>query len=65
MLEAPDLVAVNREYARDHVQCRNMDINLENGGGNTRILPPSKAAMEFDDRLARQWARDHELKGAL
>jgi len=38
---------------------RNMDINLENGGGNTRILPPSKAAMAFDDHLAKQWARDH------
>jgi predicted dehydrogenase len=42
---------------------RNMDINLENGGGNTRILPPSKAAIKFDDELAKQWARDHELKG--
>jgi hypothetical protein len=42
---------------------RNMDINLENGGGNTNVLPPSKAGMEFDDALARQWARDHELKG--
>ena len=41
---------------------RNMDINLENGGGNTRILPPSKAAMVFDDHLARQWARDHDMK---
>jgi predicted dehydrogenase len=41
---------------------RNMDINFENGGGNTRILPPSKAAMEFDDKLARQWQRDHQLK---
>lgn len=39
---------------------RNMDINLENGGGNTKVLPPSKAGMEFDDQLARQWARDHE-----
>jgi hypothetical protein len=37
----------------------NMDINLENGGGNTGILPPSRAAMEFDDALARQWERDH------
>jgi len=41
---------------------RNMDINLENGGANTKILPPSRAAMDFDDNLARQWARDHELK---
>ena len=41
---------------------RNMDINLENGGGNTKVLPPSKAGMEFDDQLARQWARDHEKK---
>ncbi len=39
---------------------RDMDINLENGGGNTKILAPSKAALEFDDHLARQWARDHE-----
>ena len=39
-----------------------MDINLENGGGNTKILPPSKASMEFDDKLARQWRRDHALK---
>ncbi len=38
---------------------RNMDVNLESGGGNTQILPPSKAAMEFDDALARQWANDH------
>jgi hypothetical protein len=38
---------------------RNMDINLENGGGNTETLAPSKAAMEFDDTLATQWARDH------
>jgi hypothetical protein len=38
---------------------RNMDIDLANGGGDTRILPPSKAAMDFDDELARQWARDH------
>ncbi len=38
---------------------RNMDIDLTNGGGDTRILPPSKAAMAFDDELARQWARDH------
>ncbi|MDT8390612.1 MAG: hypothetical protein RRC34_08915 [Lentisphaeria bacterium] len=36
------------------------DINLENGGGATIILPPSKAAMAFDDHLAKQWARDHE-----
>ncbi len=43
---------------------RHMDINLENGGGTTKVLPPSPAAMEFDDRLARQWARDHELKDA-
>lgn len=42
---------------------RHMDINLENGGGDTKILPPSKGAMKFDDHLARQWARDHELKG--
>ena len=41
---------------------RNMDINLENGGGNTKILPPSKAGTEFDDKLARQWRRDHALK---
>ena len=41
---------------------QDMDINFENGGGNTKILPPSKAAMDFDDNLARQWARDHELK---
>jgi len=34
-------------------------VNLESGGGNTQILPPSKAAMEFDDALARQWANDH------
>jgi predicted dehydrogenase len=40
---------------------RNMDINLESGGGNTDILPPSKAAMVFDDRLAKQWARDHAM----
>jgi len=38
---------------------RNMDIDLANGGGDTRILPPSQAAMAFDDELARQWARDH------
>jgi hypothetical protein len=38
---------------------RNMDINLDNGGGDTDILPPSKAALAFDDTLARQWARDH------
>lgn len=42
---------------------RNMDINLENGGGNTKVLPPSAAAMKSDDRLAKQWARDHEQKG--
>jgi predicted dehydrogenase len=41
---------------------RNMDIDLENGGGNTKILPPSKATMGHDDALARQWARDHALK---
>jgi len=41
---------------------RNMDVNFENGGGTTRILPPSEAAMEFDDRLAHQWARDHAHK---
>lgn len=38
---------------------RNMDVNLKNGGGNTEILPPSRAALEFDDTLATQWARDH------
>jgi len=47
---------------------RNMDIDLANGGGDTPILPPSRAAMAFDDELARQWARDHacnaeEVKG--
>lgn len=42
---------------------RNMDINLAHGGGNTKILPPSEAGMKNDDQLARQWARDHELKG--
>ena len=41
---------------------RNMDINLEHGGGNTRILPPPKAATDFDDTLARQWDRDHKSK---
>ena len=41
---------------------RDMDINLENGGGNTKILAPSKAAMEFDDHLAKQWAKDHEAR---
>jgi predicted dehydrogenase len=41
---------------------RDMDINLENGGGNTRILAPSKAALSYDDALARQWQRDHALK---
>jgi hypothetical protein len=39
---------------------RNMDINFENGGATTKILPPSKAAMGFDDHLAKQWAKDHE-----
>jgi predicted dehydrogenase len=38
---------------------RNMDINLDNGGGDTEILPPSQAALAFDDTLARQWAKDH------
>lgn len=38
---------------------RNMDINFENGGGNTRILPPSQAAMTFDDHLAKQWEQNH------
>lgn len=32
------------------------DIDLANGGGDTRILPPSKTALAFDDELARQWA---------
>ena len=36
-----------------------VEANLDNGGGDTDILPPSKAALEFDDTLARQWARDH------
>ncbi|MCC5846098.1 MAG: Gfo/Idh/MocA family oxidoreductase [Verrucomicrobia bacterium] len=44
------------------INARNMDINLENGGGNTKVLPPSKAGMAFDDELARQWDRDHGLK---
>lgn len=34
-------------------------LHLANGGGVTRVLPPSKAAMTFDDELARQWAREH------
>ncbi|MFW5996749.1 MAG: Gfo/Idh/MocA family protein [Lentisphaeria bacterium] len=38
---------------------RNMDINLENGGGNTEILPSVKPTLEFDDKYARQWAQDH------
>jgi len=38
---------------------RNMDVDFANGGGDTRILPPSQAAMAFDDELARQWAHDH------
>jgi hypothetical protein len=38
---------------------RNMDIDLANGGGDTLILLPSKAAMASDDELACQWARDH------
>ncbi len=25
----------------------------------TEALPPSRAAMKFDDALARQWANDH------
>lgn len=42
---------------------RNMDINLENGGGNTRILPPpGGGGGQQDDKLARQWVRDHDLK---
>ena len=41
---------------------RNMDINLENGGGNTGVLAPSKAAMEFDDALARNWQKDNQVK---
>ena len=43
----------------------NMDINFENGGGNTKILPPSKAALNHDDHLARQWAHDHEMKEGM
>ena len=43
---------------------RNMDINLDNGGGDTEIMPPSQAAMEFDDTLARQWAKDHAKEQA-
>ena len=38
---------------------RNMDINLENGGGNTGILAQSEAAMNFDDALARNWNKEH------
>lgn len=37
---------------------RNMDVNLENGGGNTKVLPPSKSALAFDDALVRQWSND-------
>ena len=37
----------------------NMDINLENGGGNTETLQSVEPAHEFDDNYARQWAQDH------
>jgi hypothetical protein len=33
-----------------------------NGGGNTKVLPPPKAGRQFDDALARQWAKDHTSK---
>ncbi len=38
---------------------RNMDINFEDGGGNTDLLPPVEPATDVDDALARQWAQDH------
>ena len=37
----------------------NMDIQLANGGATTRIIPGNKTGSELDDRLARQWKRDH------
>jgi hypothetical protein len=36
-----------------------MDINLENGGGDTQILPPAPAVVEDADHLDRQWQKDH------
>ena len=39
---------------------RNMDINLENGGGNTGTLKPSKAVLALDDHLAAQWTQNHK-----
>lgn len=38
---------------------RNMDVNLENGGGNTAVLPPVEPTDEIGDTLARQWNQDH------
>jgi hypothetical protein len=35
---------------------RNMDVELANGGGSTKIL----TAGTRDDLLARQWKRDHQ-----
>jgi predicted dehydrogenase len=41
---------------------RNMDINLENGGGDTEILPPAEAVVEDKDHLERQWQADHAAR---
>ena len=37
----------------------NMDIELANGGSTTKIKGATAAAPESDDKLARQWRRDH------
>ena len=56
-IDVPDFTAGAWE-----TNSRNMDINFENGGGNTKILPSSEAGIEFVDKLARQWKRDHASK---
>ena len=39
---------------------RNMDIELANGGGSTKIVAAGAAAQNEGDILARQWKRDHQ-----
>ena len=38
----------------------NMDIELTHGGADTKIVPITAATSGSEDKLARQWQRDHK-----
>jgi hypothetical protein len=59
-IEIPDFTTGSRE-SNPH----NMDIELTNGGGTTKITPVAPTVPDPEDELAQQWKRDHKEEPTL